>query len=235
MEIVLYWYDYDKNVICQLGQNFLELSKAKNVQSYLYSISKEERKNNLSLYDAKYNEVQFKINNKNIVFNENLGVFTSFYTYMPNFALQFSDKLVSIKENKFFLHNQGYTALNYSEELLSKVRFVVNDNVMYTKVFDNQLFSADFIDNIMVIKEINTATKHQSSETIQYRHVDYREDTYRFAIPREKQIEDYKEKNKSYAGRMRGKYLICNYTFDCSDDKEFRLPYIKTTYRYSML
>lgn len=231
----LYWYDYDKNVICQLSQNFLELSKAKNVQSYLYSISKEERKNNLSLYDVKYNEVQFKINNKNIVFNENLGVFTSFYTYMPNFALQFSDKLVSIKENKFFLHNQGYTALNYSEELLSKVRFVVNDNVMYTKVFDNQLFSADFIDNIMVIKEINTATKHQSSETIQYRHVDYREDTYRFAIPREKQIEDYKEKNKSYAGRMRGKYLICDYTFDCSDDKEFRLPYIKTTYRYSML
>ncbi|MBQ7819998.1 MAG: hypothetical protein IJ341_09925 [Bacteroidales bacterium] len=83
----LYWYDYDKNVICQLGQGFLELSKAKNVQSYLHSISKEERKDNLSMYDAKYNEIQFKINNKNIVFNESINIFTSFYTHIPDFAL----------------------------------------------------------------------------------------------------------------------------------------------------
>ena len=231
----LYWYDYDKNVICQLGQGFLELSKAKNVQSYLHSISKEERKDNLSIYDAKYNEIQFKINNKNIVFNESINIFTSFYTHVPDFALQFSDKLISIRGNKFFLHNQGYTGLDYSEELLSKIKFIVNDNVLYTKVYDNQLFSADFIDNLSVIKEINTSTKHQQSETVKYLDIDYREDTYRFSIPREKQIDNYKELNKSYAGRMRGKYLICDYTFDCSGNKEFRLPYIKTTYRYSML
>lgn len=231
----LYWFDYDKNVLCQLGQGFLELSKAKNVQSYLNSINKDDRTKPLSLYDAKYNEIQFKITDKNIVFNENLQVFTSFYTHVPSFALQFSDKLVTIKQNKFFLHNQGYTGLNYAEELLSKVKFVVNDNAMYTKVYDNQWFSADFIDDIKVVKEINTTTKHQTSEPIYYNNIDYREDTYRFAIPREQQMIDYTKRNKSYAGRMRGKYLICDYTFDCSDDKEFRLPYIKTTYRYSML
>ena len=27
----LYWYDCDKNVICQLSQGFIELSKVKNV------------------------------------------------------------------------------------------------------------------------------------------------------------------------------------------------------------
>ncbi|MBQ7819997.1 MAG: hypothetical protein IJ341_09920 [Bacteroidales bacterium] len=102
-------------------------------------------------------------------------------------------------------------------------------------MYDNQLFSADFIDNLSVIREINTSTKHQQSETVKYLDIDYREDTYRFSIPREKQIDNYKELNKSYAGRMRGKYLICDYTFDCSGNKEFRLPYIKTTYRYSML
>lgn len=231
----LYWYDRDKNVICQLGQGFLELSKAKNIQSYLYDISYTDRLDPMSMYDAKYNEIQFRIHDKNIVFNENLNVFTSFYTHTPDFALQFSDKLVSIKGNKFFLHNKGYTGLDCVEEVVSKVKFIVNDNVMYTKVFDNQMFSADLIQDVKCIREINTSTKHQKSDIIYNKDIDYREDTYRFAIPRERQMPDYKERNKSYAGRMRGKYLICDYTFDCSDDKEFRLPYIKTTYRYSML
>lgn len=231
----LYWYDFDKNVLCQLNNGFVELSKAKNVQSYLHGIKDEDRTNPLSIYDFKYNEIQFKVCDSNLVYNENLGVFTSFYTYSPKFALQFSDKLVTILGDRFYLHNQGYTNLGYSQELLAKVQFVVNDNVLYTKVYDNQWFSADFIEDIKVIKEINSSTKHQKSETIRSNNIDYREDTYRFAIPREQQTDNYVANNKSYAGRMRGKYLICDYTFDCSGDKKFRLPYVKTTYRYSML
>lgn len=231
----LYWYDFDKNVICQIGESFQELSKTKNVQSYLRSIENEKRDNSVSCYDAKYNEVQFNIAKKNIVFNETLGVFTSFYTNTPDFALQFSDKLVTLNDDRFILHNQGYTSVDYTQDNVSKVRFIVNDNHLYTKVYDNQNFSADFIDSLDLIREINTSTKHQVSETVYKNNIDYREDTYRFAIPRERQIEDHVNKNKSYAGRMRGKYLICDYTFDCSDNKEFRLPYIKTTYRYSML
>jgi len=83
----LYWYDFDKNVICQIGEGFQELSKTKNVQSYLRSIENEKRDNSVSCYDTKYNEVQFNIAKKNIVFNETLGVFTSFYTNTPDFAL----------------------------------------------------------------------------------------------------------------------------------------------------
>lgn len=134
-----------------------------------------------------------------------------------------------------YLHNQGYTNQSYIEENLSKVKFVVNDNPMYTKVYDNQWFSADFIDDVTVVKYINTSTKNQKSEQLTGNKLDYREDTYRLAIPREQQSTDFINKNKSYAGRMRGKYLICDYTFDCSGDKEFRLPYVKTTYRYSMI
>lgn len=230
----LYWYDYDKNVICSLGQSFQELSKIKNVQSYLNSIYKENRLNSMSLYDSKYNEVQFRITDKNLVFNENLQTFTSFYTHVPDFALMFSDKLITIKHNKFFLHNQDSTGLNFNEESLAKVTFIVNDNSMYTKVYDNQWFSGDFIEDKKLIKKIQLTTKNQIAEAVNGSKIDYREDTYRFAIPREVQKEGIAA-NKSYAGRMRGKYLICDYTFDCSGDKEFRLPYVKTTYRYSML
>jgi hypothetical protein len=64
-----------------------------------------------------------------------------------------------------------------------------------------------------------------------------REDNYRFAIPREKASGSATQQltSQSYLGRMRGKYLICDYTFDCNNNREFKLPYIKTTYRYSML
>ena len=67
--------------------------------------------------------------------------------------------------------------------------------------------------------------------------IDYREDTYRFAIPREAVDNDalHQLNSQSYVGRLRGKYLICDYTFDCNNNKEFKLPYIKTTYRYSKL
>jgi hypothetical protein len=67
--------------------------------------------------------------------------------------------------------------------------------------------------------------------------VDVREDNYRFAISREK-VDDKELStiaSKSYLGRMRGKYLICDYTFDCNENREFKIPFIKTTYRYSML
>ena len=60
----------------------------------------------------------------------------------------------------------------------------------------------------------------------------------RFFLDKIKKItnKDFRQlASKSYLGRMRGKYLICDYTFDCNNNREFKLPYIKTTYRYSML
>jgi len=38
-----------------------------------------------------------------------------------------------------------------------------------------------------------------------------------------------------FQDRMRGKYLICNYEFNNSEGNFFTLPYIETTYRYSMI
>ena len=63
-----------------------------------------------------------------------------------------------------------------------------------------------------------------------------REDTYIFAINREKNNNAINNKyNNSFLGRMKGKYLICNYSFDCTQGKSFRIPSIRTTYRYSLI
>lgn len=128
------------------------------------------------------------------------------------------------------------------EEKISYVRFVVNKDIAYTKVFDNQWFSAEFVDvgdetKPTLISDIHFSTKNQETESIDWRQIEQREDTFRFPISREKQKnpDQQEQTNMSYAGRMRGKYLICNYTLDCNDNREFKLPYIKTTYRYSML
>lgn len=243
-ENTIYWHDYDKNVLCALNQNgFSELSKAKKVQTYLNRLPDSARTNPVSFFDKKFNEVWFRIYDRCLIYNENLQVFTSFYTHNPNWFFPFSTKLITVKDNNcYYLHNMYDMDLIEKEERVSYVRFVVNDNVTLTKTFDNQWFTAELDDvehanNPHIIKNVFFETKTQKTEPIDYTNIENREDNYRFAIGREKQNDPAQQTqtNASYAGRMRGKYLICNYTFDCNNNREFKLPYIKTTYRYSML
>lgn len=238
----LYWYDLDKNVLCQMGNNLNHLSKALNVQSYLNSLHSTAKTNAVSFYDHKYNEVWFRLYDKALIYNEKLNVFTSFYTHNPNWFFPFSDKLVTIKDNNmYYLHNIYTVNSDEMEERTSKIQFIVNKEATHTKVFDNVMMVAEFVDNNnttpTVIKDVVFKTRTQETEPISYKDVDVREDNYRFAISREK-VDDKELStiaSKSYLGRMRGKYLICDYTFDCNENREFKIPFIKTTYRYSML
>ena len=243
-EHTLYWHDYDKNVLCTLNQNgFSELSKAKKVQTYLNRLPDSARTNPVSFFDKKFNEVWFRIYDRCLIYNENLQVFTSFYTHNPNWFFPFSTKLITVKDNNcYYLHNMYDMDLIEKEERVSYIRFVVNDNITQTKTFDNQWFTAELEDiehfnDPHIVKNVFFETRTQETEPIDYTNIEHREDNYRFAIGREKQNDPahQEQTNASYAGRMRGKYLICNYTFDCNNNREFKLPYVKTTYRYSML
>ena len=239
----MYWYDFDKNVLCAIGNGFSEISKAKHVQSYFNRLPDKGRNNPVSFYDKKYNEVWFKIYDRSLIYNEQLQCFTSFYTHNPNWFLPFSDKLITIKDNNcYYLHNMYDVDSAEKEERISKIKFIVNQDAPQTKAFDNQWFEAELKDKTdsnrpEIIKNVYFETKTQETEPIDYTNIENREDTYRFPIGREKQSnpELQKQTNMSFAGRMRGKYLICNYTFDCNDNREFKLPYITTTYRYSLI
>lgn len=238
----MYWYDTDKNTLCALNNTFMELSKSKGVQTYLNRLPQSAKTNVVSFYDKKYNEVWFRVYDKALIFNEQLNTFTSFYTHNPNWFFPFSDKLVTIKDNNmYYLHNIYEVNSEVKEERIAKIQFVVNKDVSNTKVFDNVSFDAKLLDNDnttpQIVKEIVFTTKTQHTDKIDYNNIDNREDNYRFYIPRESQPDPATQQlvNKSYAGRMRGKYLICDYTFDCNSGREMKIPYIKTTYRYSMV
>ena len=217
-----------------------------------------KRNVSLAFYDKKYNEVWFKFYDKSLIFNEQLGQFTSFYTFNPQWALPFSNKIVTIKDNFYYVINTLDIDGILPETKIAKVQFYVNKDTLYTKVFDNVFFGGEFndpstADNLTAMNNIVTnITFHTKSQEanplppctydstvntdLKYAY-DYREDTYRFAIGRENiKLSDTQQiENKANAGRLRGKWLQCEYVFDCNNDKTFKLPYVNTTYRYSLV
>lgn len=224
----LYWYDSDKNEICSYSDQIHKLSKEKGVQTFLNSTKGLVVHD--ALYDSKFNEVQFCFNEKALVYNEYTQGFTSFYTYNPESHLKFSDKLLYIKDNKIVESTNN--TLNVPQ---AKIQFVVNKDPLLTKTFDNVYFNGKFSVLKEMLVDAKFATKNQQATILEdYINggfaIDYREDTYRFAIGRE-QSED----PSSYPGRLKGKYLICDYTINCTDKPNFNLPYVNTTYRYSLV
>lgn len=232
----MYWFDYDKNMLCAYNNAIIELSKLKKVQNYLNTVSKDDKSNVISLYDNKYNEVWFRINDKSLIFNEQIDTFSSFYTFTPDYNIRFSDYISYIYNNNIYYINNIYNIENDIEDKTAKLQFIVNRDYKQTKVYDNVFFDATLSD-IKLINSITFNTKTQYTDKIDYTVIDNREDTYRFFIPRE-HLDDAETQTKesmSYAARMRGKYLICDYVFDCNEERQMEIPFIKTTYRDSLV
>ncbi len=238
---VLYWYDYDKNEICSYTGQVSQLSKEKQVQSYLNDNLKEDRTKAMALFDKKYNEVWFNILGKPLIFNEQLGRFTSFYTFSPDWALPMSDRVVAIRFNELnTIHDTNVAGLE-PMGISSKIKIVINKDLLYTKVFDNIRLQGEFEDangNILtkdIIDRMKFATKHQEAvkENNEYTPIitDYREDTFRFPVPRADKNDD----ELSLPARLRGKYMVCDYELDSELDHTFEIPQITTTYRYSLI
>lgn len=231
----LYWYDDNKNEICCYNGAVTSLSKEKRVQSYL-----NENKsvpvsyvNSNAIFDKKYNEIWFKIFNDNLVFNEQMGTFTSKYNHLKNTkSLTLFDKCVVIDSNEFYEINRDDTSKQDSTNRDADITLVVNKDYQYTKVFDNvRFYSEPNADSISSI-EFRTQGDKQSA-TISNPTFDYREDTYRMAVPRQ---DDFNEDNNmSYPARLRSKCMTEKFNFTVDENNSFKIPYITTTYRYSLI
>lgn len=242
----IYWYDTNKNVICSYGSNgFHILSKEKKVQTFLNSLAQTSKINLTSVFNDKTNELWLKAKGNSLIYNEQSDCFTSFYSHIPDCGLRFYDRLITIRGTNFY-KNDSFGEEADVEDLIAKVTFAVNPNPEYTKVFDNQWLSGNIEDpnnsSPQVITSVKCYTKTQDSFEINYNNIECREDTYRFPIPRQDRGDlgssDESEQdilNRSFSPRMRGKYMLCEYTFDCNDDKKIEIPLIKTTFRQSML
>lgn len=232
----IYWYDADRHEICTYTGRVGELSKIKGVQSYLNNTDTPLISNPKLTYDKKYNEVLLTLDsNKTLIYNELLTAFSSFYTISPTNYISFTDKLYIFNENNLYKYNSGDDKPLHNHKI-SYIQFVVNDGYPQTKTFDNVEFDGKFTDN-KSFSEIYFETKRQISDKLTNTQIDYREDTYKFAIPRNSIVLNAAEQllNKSFKDRMKGKYLVCNYKYDCKDGNTFKVPYISTAYRYSMI
>lgn len=240
-DTTLYWYDSDKNEMCAYGNGFNILSKQKSIQSDLNELTKEQiddiqsNRISTSLYDKKYNEVWIKVYEKPVIYNENLQAFTAYYSKEFDNHVSFSEQEVLISGVRlFYIHDQYHNDQRDPINRQPELKVVINKDAQITKAFDNVWFTGD-INSKDVITKVQFETKTQVSNSIDQSNIENREDTYRFPIPREDASSEQCKESKSFLGRMRGKYLISNYNFDCNDDKVFKIPYLTTTYRHSRL
>lgn len=126
----------------------------------------------VSTYDYFHNEFLVTINNLNnnssknenytLVLNEQTGKFSSNYSFLPNIYINNNKYLISnvnrttnLKKS-LFLHNYGQYGVFYNQLYPSTLKVLLNDNPIYTKVFDNLTWVSECIkDNIEWSDDLN--------------------------------------------------------------------------------
>lgn len=236
----LYWFDSHNNVICLFdGQSVVQLSKQGKVQNILNKYKKDD--NFKVFYNNRYNEVVFNVlsDDMQIVYNEMLGKFTSTLTIPFDGAIQFFNGEYLVKKNDIVCVYQ-YDYLDESpkstnQQLLSSyVKYVVAQQPLITKVFDNQeivtyenlqlqdvIYDQDdyFSKNHKYIWQ----TESQKIESSLEEQITLRENNHRFAIPRADGL---------FGNRARGKVMICSIE-DVKPNPAMAIQYIITKYRQS--
>lgn len=236
----LYWFDSHNNVICLFdGQSVVQLSKQCKVQNILNKYKKND--NFKVFYNNRYNEVVFNIlsDDMQIVYNEMLGKFTSTLTIPFDGAIQFFNGEYLVKKNDTVCVYQ-YDYLDESpkstnQQLLSSyVKYVVAQQPLVTKVFDNQeivtyenLQLQDVIrdndDYFSKNHKYTWQTESQKIESSLEEQITLRENNRRFAIPRADGL---------FGNRARGKVMICSIE-DIKPNPATAIQYIITKYRQS--
>lgn len=236
----LYWFDSHNNVICLFdGQSVVQLSKQGKVQNILNKYKKDD--NFKVFYNNRYNEVVFNIlsDDMQIVYNEMLGKFTSTLTIPFDGAIQFFNGEYLVKKNDTVCVYQ-YDYLDESpkstnQQLLSSyVKYVVAQQPLVTKVFDNQeivtyenLQLQDVIydqdDYFSKNHKYTWQTESQKIESSLEEQITLRENNHRFVIPRADGL---------FGNRARGKVMICSIE-DIKPNPATAIQYIITKYRQS--
>ena len=236
----LYWFDSHNNVICFFdGQSVAQLSKQGKVQNILNKYKKND--NFKVFYNNRYNEVVFNVlsDDMQIVYNEMLGKFTSTLTIPFDGAIQFFNGEYLVKKNDTVCVYQ-YDYLDESpkstnQQLLSSyVKYVIAQQPLVTKVFDNQEIVTyenlqlqdviyDYDDYFSKNHKYIWQTESQKIESSLEEQITLRENNHRFSIPRADGL---------FGNRARGKVMICSIE-DVKPNPAMAIQYIITKYRQS--
>lgn len=236
----MYWFDSHNNIICLFdGQSVTQLSKQGKVQNILNKYKKDD--NFKVFYNNRYNEVVFNVlsDDMQIVYNEMLGKFTSTLTIPFDGAIQFFNGEYLIKKNDAVcIYQYDYldgSPKSTTQQLLSSyVKYVVAQQPLVTKVFDNQeIVTYENLQLQDTIRDDNDyfsknhkyvwQTESQKIESNLEEQITLRENNHRFAIPRADGL---------FGNRARGKVMICSIE-DIKPNPAMAIQYIITKYRQS--
>lgn len=235
-----YWCDTHNNVLCMFsGDSVVELSKQGKVQGL---INDKADGSSGVFYDNKNNELVFNVleYKQQIAFNESIGKFTSVYTMPFDGYIDFFNGLylVNTIDDKINIFQydciSGYGLKDtQNQQIECYLRYVVNQQPLVTKVFDNQSIVTqedlqsrpiyDKDDYFSINHKYSWTTPMISSYSTLQNSITVRENNHRFSIPREGGL---------YGGRIRGKYMICEIT---SKKPRYTaaIQFITTKYRLS--
>lgn len=224
-DATLYWWDYDRKEIVGYsgGLETLILSKVRFIQNILnkYTTDKLLDRPNI-FFDKQFNEAVFTLGNHDYpeygsyAYNEHLGQFTSLYSIMPAGAITFADKTLLVKNDggirqwNTLEEDECAYGLN-GEAITPYLKYIVNANALYTKVFDNGEFGGRVYggstedkrtyENINPLSYIamTFSTPLKQRGVLTGDKIDNREYNFRYAVPRNEDAE--------YGDRMRGKTM----------------------------
>lgn len=220
-------------------------------------------------YDRNYNEIRFNCYNLNdnsvnfnIIYNENLKIFTSFYSYNSNISFNLYNKHYSLsatnkstQDSYIYEHNVRFISNVINKNKFygisvqsSVIKFVVNDKYDLEKVFDNlQIVSNNILPDTITyyIQGANTTQTIilRNGNNIMNANAVYREEKGYVQIPRVEnitnkdiynQLTDIQSNVKAILGtKSRFKGKAVVIEFTYNTGEEMRLNGVITQYRDS--
>lgn len=178
-----------------------------------------------------------------VSYNEFLGAYESFYSYLPGIYMEYGRRLLSVspfENNKAFIHNEGPMATYYdqtpSTSILNTI-LGVNGNV--NKIYNNISYKAELYSSVgddiynETLSSIRLYNEYQDTGLLNLNvttdiipaptgdDIRRRMRTWRFSIPRD---------NTDGKSRIRNPWLHCEVTYDNNNDKRHVLHEIVYSY-----
>lgn len=198
----IYWFDSHNDEIKTLsGNGVVQLNKQHGTQNIMHEQSGIVAP--VMFYDKKYNEVVSKVlhgqKDKSIAYNEMIQAFTSVYDLDFDNHLTFDNNIYLLAVTNGRL-NIGHWN-NGTQNVDTKLKYVVNTSPTVTKVFDNQEIVTEQYENSIGDCRFTWYTEISGDTTYEQPKITNREGNYRYSLPRVGQ-------NAVYGNRLRGKYMI---------------------------
>jgi hypothetical protein len=185
----------------------------------------------------------------------------SFHDYKPGYYIDFANTVWSQDEANIHQHNVGNFGEYYDDVNYSSVKYVINDKPTLSKVFDNSIVysettKVDDTQSYIRVREdcfdtLELKTDFQNTGEFDLtfqdpdmynRNIRFVENKYQVSFPRNLIMKDLAEvdvydnsilENEEFKDRLRGSYMIADYTYNNTNNWKFVINNIVTSYRPS--